>query len=70
MLCLPSFLAVKKLESGLLKLYLVTAFVAGKPDRITEFFSKLAAELHQQTEWREWFCMFFNKNEYFSSHKA
>lgn len=64
MLCLSScFLAVKKLESGLLKLYLVTAFVAGKLDKITEFFSKLAPELHQQSEWREWFCMFLNEKK-------
>lgn len=52
------FLAVKKLESGLLKLYLVTAFAAGKPDKITEFFIKLAPELHLQSEWKEWFCMY------------
>lgn len=51
-----SLAAVKKLEAGLLKLYLVTAFVAGKQDKITDFFTKLAPELHTQSEWREWFC--------------
>lgn len=50
------FLAVKKLETGLLKLYLITAHSAGKQEKITEFFSKLAAELHLQPEWKEWFC--------------
>lgn len=49
-------LAVKKLEFGVLKLYLVTAFAAGKPDKITEFYTKLALELHSQPEWKEWFC--------------
>lgn len=56
--CFFSFhaVAVRKLESGLLKLYLVTAFLAGKQDKITDFFAKLAPELHSQSEWKEWFC--------------
>lgn len=49
---------MRKLESGLLKLYLVTAFLAGKQDKITEFFTKLAPELHSQSEWKEWFCKY------------
>uniref|UniRef100_A0A6B2EE22 ARMC9 CTLH-like domain-containing protein n=1 Tax=Phlebotomus kandelakii TaxID=1109342 RepID=A0A6B2EE22_9DIPT len=54
--------AVKKLESGLLKLYLVTAFSANKMDKITEFFGKLAQELQNQSEWKEWFLFPFCKN--------
>lgn len=54
------FIAVKKLESGLLKLYLITAYLAGKSDKVTEFFTKLAPELHLQSEWKEWFCMYSN----------
>lgn len=50
--------AVKKLEFGVLKLYLVTAFTAGKIDKITEFYTKLATELHSQPEWKDWFCTF------------
>lgn len=42
-----------------MKLYLITAFSANKSDKITEFFSKLAPELHQYPEWKEWFCKFF-----------
>lgn len=53
-----NFSAVKKLECGILKLYLVTVFGASKADKITEFFTKLAPELHAQTEWKEWFCTF------------
>lgn len=49
--------AVKKLEHSVLKLYLVTAFTCNKPEKITEFFTKLAQELHSQNEWKEWFCM-------------
>ncbi|XP_055679492.1 WD repeat-containing protein 91 [Lutzomyia longipalpis] len=54
--------AVKKLESGILKLYLVTAFSANKLEKITEFFSKLAPELQNQPEWKEWFLFPFCKN--------
>lgn len=50
------YIAVKKLENGILKLYLVTAFTACKIDKITEFFNKLAPELHSQSEWKDWFC--------------
>lgn len=53
---------MKKLESGLLKLYLVTAYLAGKQDKITEFFTKLAPELHSQSEWKEWFCKHIQHN--------
>lgn len=54
--------AVKKLECGILKLYLVTAFTAYKLDKITEFFNKLAPELHAQSEWKDWFFFPFCKN--------
>lgn len=47
---------MKKLEFGVLKLYLVTAFSAGKSEKVTDFFTKLAIELHSQPEWKEWFC--------------
>lgn len=42
----------------MLKLYLVTAFTAGKTDKITEFYTKLATELHSQPEWKDWFCKY------------
>lgn len=54
--------AVRKLEHGVLKLYLVTAHSAGKTDKITEFFMKLSAELQSQPEWKEWFYFPFCKN--------
>lgn len=48
----------KKLEQGIFKLYLVSAFNAGKSEKITDFFTKLSSELHAQPEWKEWFCKF------------
>ncbi|GAB0088290.1 WD repeat-containing protein 91 [Sergentomyia squamirostris] len=54
--------AVKKLEFGILKLYLVTAFSANKFDKVTEFFAKLSSELQNQAEWKEWFLFSFCKN--------
>lgn len=49
--------AVKKLEGGIFKYYLCVAHMNLKTDKIQEFFTKMAPELHNQsTEWREWFC--------------
>lgn len=48
--------AVTKLEQGILKLYLVTAYSSNKTEKINDFFTKLSGELHQQSEWKEWFC--------------
>ncbi|XP_061388975.1 WD repeat-containing protein 91 [Musca vetustissima] len=55
-------MAVKKLENSLLKLYLVTAYNHNKTEKITEFFNKLAAELQQQSEWKDWFYFPFCRN--------
>ncbi|XP_064551132.1 WD repeat-containing protein 91 [Drosophila montana] len=54
--------AVKKLENSLLKYYLVTAYSNNKSDKISEFFNTLASELHQQSEWKDWFFFSFCKN--------
>ncbi|EDW67771.1 WD repeat-containing protein 91 [Drosophila virilis] len=54
--------AVKKLENSLLKYYLVTAYSNNKSDKISEFFNILASELHQQSEWKDWFFFSFCKN--------
>ncbi|CAD6992736.1 WD repeat-containing protein 91 [Ceratitis capitata] len=54
--------AVKKLENSLLKFYLVTAYSNNRLDKITEFFAKLAVELQQQSEWKDWFYFPFCKN--------
>ncbi|XP_016935667.3 WD repeat-containing protein 91 [Drosophila suzukii] len=54
--------AVKKLENSLLKYYLVTAHTSNRPDKVSEFFNKLAGDLQQQSEWKDWFYFPFCKN--------
>lgn len=54
--------AVKKLQYGVYKLYLVTAHNNNKSDKITEFFQKLASELQAVPEFKDWFVFPFCKN--------
>lgn len=54
--------AVKKLETGLLKVFLVIAYKNGQSDKINEFFLKMAPEIHSQADWRDWFYFQFCKN--------
>ncbi|XP_039491740.1 WD repeat-containing protein 91 [Drosophila santomea] len=54
--------AVKKLENSLLKYYLVTAYSSNRPEKVSEFFNKLAGDLQQQSEWKDWFYFPFCKN--------
>jgi len=34
----------------------VTAHTSNRPDKVSEFFNKLAGDLQQQSEWKDWFC--------------
>lgn len=54
--------AVKKLESGLFKVYLVVAQNNGRNEKISEFFTKMATEIHSQPDWRDWFYFQFCKS--------
>ncbi|XP_016985098.1 WD repeat-containing protein 91 [Drosophila rhopaloa] len=54
--------AVKKLENSLLKYYLVTAYSSNRSEKVSEFFNKMAGELQQQSEWKDWFYFPFCKN--------
>jgi len=47
--------AVRKLWTSILRIYLVNAVQAGRTDKITEFFDKLASTLNTQPEWKDWF---------------
>ena len=47
--------SVRKLETSLLKLYVVNAVQTNKADKVTEFFEKMTSELQGQAEWRDWF---------------
>ncbi|XP_048584812.1 WD repeat-containing protein 91 isoform X2 [Nematostella vectensis] len=53
---------VRKLETCLLRLYIVNALQNYKIEKVTEFFEKYAMELQQHNEWREWFAIPFIKN--------
>lgn len=46
--------AVKRIEANMLKLFLVSAHAANKPDKVHEFFLK-CPELQSQSEWKDWF---------------
>uniref|UniRef100_A0A336MPU9 CSON002311 protein n=1 Tax=Culicoides sonorensis TaxID=179676 RepID=A0A336MPU9_CULSO len=54
--------AVKKLQQGIYKLYLVMAYNNNKSDKITEFFQKMSSELQGVSEWKDWFFFPFCKN--------
>ncbi|XP_071090534.1 WD repeat-containing protein 91-like isoform X1 [Haliotis cracherodii] len=51
--------SVRKLEVGLLKLYIINAAQTNKPDKVVEFFEKMTPELQNQPEFREWFAFPF-----------
>jgi WD repeat-containing protein 91 len=59
---MSAFSAVRKLEQGILKLYLVTAETNKKADKIQEFYMKMSndLELHSKAEWKDWFCKSFS----------
>lgn len=46
--------AVKRIEANMLKLFLVTAHSANKPDKVHDFFMK-SPELQSHSEWKDWF---------------
>ncbi|XP_031557069.1 WD repeat-containing protein 91-like [Actinia tenebrosa] len=53
---------VRKLETCLLRLYIVHALQNSKQEKVVEFFEKYTIELQPQSEWREWFAIPFIKN--------
>lgn len=60
--------SVRKLEVGLLKMYVVNASQSNRSDKVTDFFEKMTGDLQQQTEFKEWFCFPFIKNPEENSH--
>ncbi|XP_066977723.1 WD repeat-containing protein 91 isoform X1 [Macrobrachium rosenbergii] len=48
---------VRKLETSILRLYIVNIVQTNKPEKLTEFFERMAPELQSQAEWREWFIL-------------
>lgn len=53
---------VKKLEHSVLKLYVVNAVSNNKIDKVTEFLSKMANELQNQPDWKDWYTLPYIKN--------
>ncbi|RZC34580.1 WD repeat-containing protein 91 [Asbolus verrucosus] len=53
---------VKKLENAVLKLYLVNCVINNKTEKVMEFFLKMAPELQNQNEWKDWFVFPYIKN--------
>lgn len=51
----PFISAVKKLENGILKMYLVNAVANNKSEKVNEFFIKMTNDLQNQIEWKDWF---------------
>lgn len=50
-----SLTTVYRLETNILRLYLVYASRQGKQDVVRDFFEKMADALHDKKEWKEWF---------------
>ncbi|XP_064631219.1 WD repeat-containing protein 91-like [Lineus longissimus] len=54
--------SIRKLEVSLYRWYLVNDVLTNRPDKVTEFFEKMAPEIQSQSEWKEWFALPFVKN--------
>jgi len=54
--------SVRKLESSLLKLYLINCVHNKQNEKVKQFFEKLTPELQNASEWREWFSLPFINN--------
>ena len=54
--------SIKRLESSVLRLYVVHAIQNNKMERVTEFFEKYASDLQHDDSWKDWFVIPFMKN--------
>ncbi|CAB3359932.1 Hypothetical predicted protein [Cloeon dipterum] len=54
--------AIRKLESSVLKFYVINTVSNNKTDKMLEFFSKMSSELQGQPEWKEWFALPYVRN--------
>lgn len=58
---------VRKLESSLLKFYLVNAVTNNKNDKVVDFFTKMTPEIQSLPEWKEWFSKFKPKSNMYNN---
>jgi hypothetical protein len=54
--------AIKTLETCLYRLYVVHCFQSNRPEKVVEFFDRMAIELQSQQEWKDWFALPYLKN--------
>ncbi|KAF6019326.1 WDR91 [Bugula neritina] len=54
--------STKRLYFDVLKYYVVHAVSNNRHEKVSEFFSKLAVELQQHPEWKDWFALPFIRN--------
>lgn len=59
--------SVRKLEVGLLKYYVTYASQTNKTDKVLEFFERMATELQNQTEFKDWFSKLHSNIPFFYS---
>lgn len=51
-----------RLETNILRLFLVHASKQGRQDEIKAFYEKMSDALHDRKEWKDWFALPFTKN--------
>ncbi|GFR95079.1 WD repeat-containing protein 91 [Elysia marginata] len=51
--------SIRKLESSLLKLYIVNAHQCGRQDKVLSFFEQMGPELQTNTDFKDWFAFPF-----------
>lgn len=56
-----AYKSIKKLESRLLRLYIVHAIQNNKQEKVSEFFEKNVYELQHDETWRDWFRKYFSQ---------
>jgi hypothetical protein len=50
-----SFAACTRLETNVLRLFLVQASRTGRQEEVRSFFERMADSLHDRKEWKDWF---------------
>jgi hypothetical protein len=51
-----------RLETNVLRLFLVQASKTGRHEEVRAFFEKMSDSLHDRKEWKDWFALPFTKN--------
>jgi len=46
---------IRKLNTSILRIYLVLTVQAGRQEKVSEFYEKMIGQLQSQLDWRDWF---------------